>query len=177
MTLTTPPIASDPYSALCGPFSTSMRSIALGANIAKSKSPLAAVGSLMRMPSIITRVWPVLAPRSRIFVVEPGPPDSVMSSPGTVRKASTSEPGLLVASVSLLTTLTALPVRLIGSGVRSGVTTSSEDCGGWPELFDAGSALLALVPLWICRAGLDGGSGLTSTGGSCSDFVCSRATQ
>ena len=70
-------------------------SMALGANIAKSKSPLAAVGSLIRMPSIITRVWPVSAPRSRMFVVEPGPPLSEISRPGTVRKTSTSEPGLL----------------------------------------------------------------------------------
>ena len=77
------------------------------------------------MPSIITSVWPVLAPRSRMFVVEPGPPLSEMSRPGTVLKASTSEPGLLVASVSPLTTLIELPVRLIGSGSLSAVTTIS----------------------------------------------------
>src|SRR6266567_3448267 len=120
-----------------------MRSMALGANIAKSKSPLAAVGSLIRMPSIMTSVWPVLAPRRRILVVEPGPPVSVISSPGTVRSASTSEPGLLVASVSLLTTLIALPIRLSGSGVLLGVTTSSEGCGGGePGLFVAGTGRL-----------------------------------
>jgi hypothetical protein len=102
-----------------------MRSMALGANMAKSKSPLAAVGSLIRIPSIITSVWPVLAPRSRMFVVEPGPPLSLMSRPGTVLKASTSEPGLLVASVSPLTTLIELPVRLMGSGSLSAVTTTS----------------------------------------------------
>ena len=82
------------------------------------------------MPSIITSVWPVLAPRSRTLVVEPGPPLSLMSRPGTVRNASTSEPGLLVASVSPLTTLIELPVRLIGSGSRSAVTTTSGGCGG-----------------------------------------------
>src|SRR5258708_2419961 len=155
------------WAALCGPCSTAMRSMALGANNAKSKSPLAAVGSLIRMPSIMTSVWPVLAPRRRILVVEPGPPVSVISSPGTVRSASTSEPGLLVASVSLLTTLIALPIRLSGSGVLLGVTTSSEDCGGGePGLFGAGTGRLAgLVARRICRTGLGGPAGLTTTGG------------
>ncbi len=102
--------------------------MALGPRIAKSKSPLAAVGSLMRMPSIITKVWPVLAPRMRTLAVAPGPPDSEISTPGTLRSASTSEPGLVACNVVLLTTLMALPVLPIGSGVRSAVTTSSGNC-------------------------------------------------
>ena len=44
---------------------------------------------------------------------------------GTVRSASTSEAGLLVAMVSLETTLIELPVWLSGTGVRSAVTTIS----------------------------------------------------
>jgi len=101
----------------------------------------------------MTSVWPVLAPRTRILVVEPGPPVSVISSPGTVRSASTSEPGLLVARVSLLTTLIALPVRLSGSGVLLGVTTSSEGCGGGASgLFGAGTGrLTGLAARRICR--------------------------
>ena len=81
------------------------------------------------MPSIITKVWPVLAPRSRMFVVEPGPPLSVTSTPGTVRNTSTSDPGLLVASVSPLITPIELPVRLMGSGSLSAVTTTSAVVG------------------------------------------------
>src|SRR3977135_3624747 len=164
-----------------------MRSMALGANIAKSKSPLAAVGSLIRMPSIMTSVWPVLAPRRRILVVEPGPPVSVISSPGTVRSASTSEPGLLVARVSLLTTLIALPVRLSGSGVLLGVTTSSEGCGGGASgLFGAGTGRLTGLagrrifrtwvwlavggPVWLPHSG--GGLGGTRLGSSAAIQAC-----
>ena len=106
----TPPMASEPYSALCGPRSTSTRSIVPGAISAKLKSPAAPLGSLTRMPSISTSVWPVLAPRSITPVVPAGPPACVTVSPGTERSASVREAGLLVASVSPLMTLMALPV-------------------------------------------------------------------
>ena len=65
-----------------------------------------------------------------MFVVEPGPPLSVTSTPGTVRNTSTSDPGLLVASVSPLITPIELPVRLMGSGSLSAVTTTSVGCPG-----------------------------------------------
>ena len=90
--------------------------------------------------------------------------------PGTVLKASTSEPGLLVASVSPLTTLMELPVRLMGSGSLSAVTTTSGGCAGEAAvLFAAGRTGLAMLrsrSLRIRRAGLGGSFGLTTTGGS-----------
>jgi hypothetical protein len=57
-----------------------------------------------------------------------------------------------VASVSLLTTLMELPVRLIGSGFLSAVITVSTGCsGGEPGLLAAAGAVLAVpVSLRIC---------------------------
>jgi hypothetical protein len=73
--------------------------------------------------------------------------------------------------------LIALPVRLSGSGVRLGVTTSSEGCaGGEPGLFGAGTGrLTGLAARRICRTGLGGPSGLTTTGGSWSGLDCACA--
>jgi hypothetical protein len=58
-----------------------------------------------------------------------------------------------------------------------GVTTSSEGCGGGASgLFGAGTGrLTGLAARRICRTGLGGPSGLTTTGGSWSGLDCARA--
>jgi hypothetical protein len=67
-----------------------------------------------------------------------------------------------------VTTLTELPVRLAGSGVRSGVTTTSEAAGG-ASLLGAGRAGRGVEDVrLLLEAGLDRVSGLTTTAGSCS---------
>ena len=102
-----------------------MRSIKAGAIIEASNSPLACPGSLMRTPSSNTSVCPAFAPRSLMDVVPPGPPVSVVSSPGTDRRASTSDAGLVRWISSARTTVTALPVRWIEVGSRLAVTVTS----------------------------------------------------
>ena len=50
---------------------------------AKSTAPLPDAGSLTLMPSISTRVWFELAPRTKTEVCVPGPPDCWTETPGT----------------------------------------------------------------------------------------------
>ena len=71
MTLITPAMASDPYSALCGPRTTSIRSTSCSGTCDKSRPPPKA---LARMPSIITSVKSDSPPRVKSDVTVPGPP-------------------------------------------------------------------------------------------------------
>jgi hypothetical protein len=86
--LTTPPIACEPYRVLIGPRTTSMRSRFSVSKWAKSIAPLGEEGSFAVMPSISSSVWLELAPRTKMEVCVPGPPDCCTETPGTVRNTS-----------------------------------------------------------------------------------------
>ena len=88
--LTTPVIASLPYSTLFDPRSTSTRSIPVVAMSAKSKSPPM---SFAGTPSIRILLKSELAPRTKSDVVPPRPPLWTTSAPGTVRWTLRETPG------------------------------------------------------------------------------------
>src|SRR5215211_6100638 len=125
MIFTTPPIASDPYNADCGPRRTSMRSTSARTSVEKSNSRPVVEGSLTRMPSIRTRVWRDSPPRMRTVWIWPGPPFWVTVRPGERRRRSPTSRTLDCSISSAVMTVTALPARWIGSSVRLGVTTMS----------------------------------------------------
>jgi hypothetical protein len=66
----------------------SMRSIDSGAMSARSTVPR--VGLFTRTPSIRTCTWFGLAPRILILVVLPNDPERRISTPGTLRSASST---------------------------------------------------------------------------------------
>ena len=72
MMLMTPPMALEPQSVLCGPRSTSMRSMSSTVRVEKSNARVGLVGSLASMPSIRTSVCSELAPRRKTEVIWPG---------------------------------------------------------------------------------------------------------
>ncbi len=85
ITCTTPPMASAPYSALCGPGTNSMRSMLPTSISARSTPP---PNAFMRTPSTSTSVKSDSPPRGNIDVSAPRPPLRFTVSPGTVRSAS-----------------------------------------------------------------------------------------
>ena len=97
-----------------GPRTTSMRSRFSVRKWAKSTAPLADEGSLTLMPSISTRVWLELAPRTKIEVCVPGPPDCCTETPGTERSTSAAVRSWRRCMSSLVITVT-LAVTLSGS--------------------------------------------------------------
>ena len=68
MILITPPMASEPKTALAAPLKTSIRSILSVCKNAKSKAPVGLEGSFISTPSINTKVWFELAPRIKTEV-------------------------------------------------------------------------------------------------------------
>jgi hypothetical protein len=67
---------------------TSMRSIMSGATSARSTAPR--VGLFARTPSTSTCTWLGLAPRMLTLVVLPNEPERRISTPGTLRSASST---------------------------------------------------------------------------------------
>ena len=126
MMLTTPPIASAPYSVDCGPRITSMRSISSGDRSERSTWP--SVGLFTRMPSTSTCTWLGLAPRIEIEVDLPKLPERRMSTPGTPRSASSTVGYRRVSISSPVITVTEAPSCSAGVSVRVAVTTTGSAC-------------------------------------------------
>ena len=83
MICTTPPIASEPYNALCGPRTTSIRSTSPSGTWERSRPP---PNALARMPSTRTSVKSDSPPRGKTEVSVPGPPFRATANPGTERE-------------------------------------------------------------------------------------------
>ena len=84
----TPPIASEPYSPLCGPRKTSIRAMSPVNSWPKSNDSLGLLGSDTSMPSIRTLTSLELVPRMKTDVWPPGPPVWTTFRPGTAANAS-----------------------------------------------------------------------------------------
>ncbi|MNT44744.1 hypothetical protein D3C72_1812850 [compost metagenome] len=82
---TTPPIASQPYSADTLPRTTSMWSIWSGRILASCAVPLLADDT--RTPSIRISVWSEFAPRMNRLVLVPMPPLAENSTPAWLRSS------------------------------------------------------------------------------------------
>ncbi len=84
-TETTPPTASDPHKADCGPRTTSIR-LARSALSSSNRGSLPAAGSLARMPSTNSKLWLASAPRILSWVCEPAGPLVETAAEGTSLK-------------------------------------------------------------------------------------------
>jgi hypothetical protein len=92
MKFTTPPIAFDPYRALCAPRTTSTRSNPFTGRALISNSP--DEGLFTGKPSIITRVWVLFPPRILMFSRPPRLPVRWTSTPGIPCRTSPAREGL-----------------------------------------------------------------------------------
>ena len=121
ITCTTPPIASEPYTALWGPRTTSMRSTSSSGTCDRSMPP---PNALARTPSIMTRVKSDSPPRVNSDVTVPGPPFCWTVMPGTDRNAVESM-NCCFASISMPSiTVTLSGVRDRGWSTCDADTTS-----------------------------------------------------
>ena len=86
----TPPMASDPHSADCGPRTTSIRDARSALRISnRGVSPDA--GSLILIPSTNSKVWLASAPRMRTSVSEPAGPDVATAADGVSRSRAADQ--------------------------------------------------------------------------------------
>jgi len=124
----TPPSASDPHKADCGPRISSSRP-RLAAVKVSNRASLLAARSLKAMPSMKTRVWLASAPRMRTCACVPAPPDCATATPGARRMRSIASvvPRTSIASASNV--VMEAGASCSGTGVRAAVTTMSASCG------------------------------------------------
>src|SRR3569833_2620484 len=124
MMLITPPMASEPYNAPCGPRSTSTWAMSPARSLEMSAAPLGVEGSASSIPSHSTLVWLALVPRRKIELWPPAPPAWVTDRPGTSRSTSVSERSWRASISGAVITVTLLASWLSGVGIRVALTTT-----------------------------------------------------
>ncbi len=116
-------MALDPYSALCGPRTTSIRSKRPTGSVLTSYAPSIA-GLFTGNPSIITSVWLASPPRILMFSKFPGLPFRWTSTPGSPWRASPTSTAPSSSISSRVTTLTEEACSETFSSMRVAVTTT-----------------------------------------------------
>ncbi len=144
----TPAWALGPQMPDCGPRITSIRAMLSTGRLARSASP--EFTSLMGMPSTTTRTWLDSAPRTRVWVRLPRPPDWLTATPGTRRSTSGTLAAPWLAMSSAVMTVTAEPTRGASSGtLLAPNTVISGSCaagsGGCCALAGPGTRITAAV--------------------------------